>query len=689
VTSVNHRALELLQAGTLNPKAQFREGQLEAIEFLMGNKGRLLVVQKTGWGKSSVYFISAKLLRERKGGVTLLVSPLLALMRNQLAAAERMGLNAVTINSSNQEDWEPAKRKLLQDKVDILIISPERFANAEFSEEVMQVIAPRVNLLVVDEAHCISDWGHDFRPHYRLLSRVIKFLPPTLPLLATTATANDRVMEDLQQILGPNLTVMKGALDRPSLTLQTIRLHSQAERLAWLSENVRRVPGSGIIYTLTKRDAFFVAAWLRSEGLDVEAYVGGGENRDELEDKLQVNKLKGLVATTALGMGYDKPDLAFVFHYQMPGSVVLYYQQVGRAGRGLSNAYGVLLQGGEDAGITDWFINSAFPKPQEVEGVLNRLALGPRSVDDLLSELNLSKGSIQKVLEMLNLESPAPIVKNASKWVRTSAPLSNEFWERTKRLTNLRKDELDQMVKYVELPFGSHMAYLMDVLDSPPALSNQQLLAPLPEKPSLQTVHRAVEFLRRSDLPIPPRKKWPSGGLPAYNLRGNIPPQFQNLEGRALSVWGDGGWGAIVKRGRYEDNYFDDNLVRACAEMVRKWKPSPQPAWVTPVPSLRHPELVPSFAKRLAKELGLPYQEALEKTVHSKEQKSMANATQQARNVDGSMKLDRSKMLSGPVLLVDDIVNSRWTYTIAGWLLASNGCPAVLPVALAVSGADE
>ncbi len=324
MTSVNHRALELLRAGTLNAKAQFKEGQLEAIEFLMGNSRRLLVVQKTGWGKSSVYFISAKLLRERKGGVTLLVSPLLALMRNQLAAAERMGLAAVTINSSNAAEWEIAKRKLLQDNVDILIISPERFANAEFSEEVMQLIAPRVNLLVVDEAHCISDWGHDFRPHYRSLSRVIKFLPPTLPLLATTATANDRVMEDLQQILGPNLTVMKGALDRPSLTLQTIRLHSQAERLAWLSENVQRVPGSGIIYTLTKRDAFFVTAWLRSEGLNVEAYVGGGENRDELEDKLQVNELKGLVATTALGMGYDKPDLAFVFHYQMPGSVVLY-----------------------------------------------------------------------------------------------------------------------------------------------------------------------------------------------------------------------------------------------------------------------------------------------------------------------------------------------------------------------------
>src|SRR6266446_9434936 len=419
MTFNTNRAIELLKLGSGLSNAYFREGQEEAIRHVVEGHGRLLVVQKTGWGKSFVYFIATKLLREAGEGPTLLISPLLALMRNQIAAAERMGLRAVTINSDNRDDWAAVEKAIQRDEVDILLISPERLANERFRTEVLAGIATRIALLVIDEAHCISDWGHDFRPHYRLLERIVRTLPPNLRLLATTATANNRVMDDLRAVLGPSLDVSRGDLNRPSLALQTIRLPSQAERLAWLAERVPALPGHGIIYTLTVRDAVQVAEWLRSRGVNVESYTGEtGDRRAELEQALLDNQVKALVATTALGMGFDKPDLAFVIHYQTPGSVVFYYQQVGRAGRALDAAYGILLSGAEESEIIDYFIDSAFPTRQEVQWVLEAFESAQQglSVPQLLGMVNVSKGRIEKTIDLLSLESPAPIAKQGSKW---------------------------------------------------------------------------------------------------------------------------------------------------------------------------------------------------------------------------------------------------------------------------------
>ena len=368
------RALELLRLGTQSPTATFRDGQEEAIHHVVDGRGRLLVVQKTGWGKSYVYFIASKLLREQAMGPAILISPLLALMRNQIAAAIRMRIRAATINSENREEWQAVEAALARNEVDILLISPERLANEHFRTEVLVPIGGRISLLVVDEAHCISDWGHDFRPHYRFIERIMRTLPPNLRILATTATANNRVLADLQMLLGPDLTVSRGELGRPSLLLQTIRIASQAERMGWLATHLPNIQGSGIIYTLTVRDAVQVAGWLQSQGIQAEAYSGEtGERRVELENALLENRVKVLVATTALGMGFDKPDLAFVIHYQTPGSVVAYYQQVGRAGRALAAAYGVLLSGEEETEINDYFIESAFPSRVEVPQVLDAL----------------------------------------------------------------------------------------------------------------------------------------------------------------------------------------------------------------------------------------------------------------------------------------------------------------------------
>ncbi|QDC06026.1 RecQ family ATP-dependent DNA helicase [Pseudomonas sp. SWI7] len=686
------RALELLRTGSGRADATFRDGQEDAIRHIVEGNGRLLVVQKTGWGKSFVYFIATKLLREAGAGPALLISPLLALMRNQIAAAEGMGVSAATINSDNMDDWTAVEGKLANGEIDILLISPERLANERFRTQALAGIAAQISLLVIDEAHCISDWGHDFRPHYRLLERIVKTLPPNLRLLATTATANNRVMEDLAAVLGPKLDVSRGDLNRTSLSLQTIRMPSQAERLAWLALQLATLQGHGIIYTLTVRDANQVAEWLKTQGLNVEAYTREtGDRREQLEQALLNNRVKALVATMALGMGYDKPDLAFVIHYQMPGSVVAYYQQVGRAGRALDSAYGVLLSGEEETDITDWFIQSAFPTRREVADVLDALEEESNglSVPELLSRVNLSKGRVEKTIALLSLEAPAPIAKQGSKWQLTAATLSDGFWDRAERLTALRRDEHQQMQDYVGLPFGDHMGFLVGALDGDPSLVTEPALPPLPTTVDTELVKAAVAFLRRTSLPIEPRKKWPDGGMSRYGVRGFIAPAHQANSGKALCVWGDAGWGRVVRDNRYQDGFFSDQLVQACAEMIAQWRPEPAPEWVTAIPSLKHPEIVPNFAKRLADSLGLPFYEMLVKTEDRPEQKTMANATQQARNLDGSLALVDQPIPRGPVLLVDDIVNSRWTLTVAAWLLRMGGSGEVWPMALSQTGHDE
>ncbi|BAK75896.1 ATP-dependent DNA helicase RecQ [Pseudogulbenkiania sp. NH8B] len=686
------RALQLLRIGSGRADATFRDGQEDAIRHIVEGKGRLLVVQKTGWGKSFVYFIATKLLREAGAGPALLISPLLALMRNQIAAAERMGVRAATINSDNMDDWTAVEGKLANGEIDILLISPERLANERFRTQVLAGIAAQISLLVIDEAHCISDWGHDFRPHYRLLERIVKALPPNLRLLATTATANNRVMDDLAAVLGPRLDVSRGDLNRTSLSLQTIRLPSQAERLAWLAEQLSTLQGHGIIYTLTVRDANQVAEWLKTQGFNVEAYTGEtGDRREQLEQALLNNQVKALVATTALGMGYDKPDLAFVIHYQMPGSVVAYYQQVGRAGRALDSAYGVLLSGEEESDITDWFIRSAFPTQQEVADVLGTLEEEPNglSVPELLSRVNLSKGRVEKTIALLSLEAPAPLAKQGSKWQLTAATLSEAFWDRAERLTALRRDEHQQMQDYVSLPFGEHMGFLIGALDGDPSGVIEPALPPLPTTVDAELVKAAVSFLRRTSLPIEPRKKWPDGGMPLYGVKGLISPAHQAEPGKALCVWGDAGWGGLVRQGKYNDGHFSDDLVAACVKMIKEWNPQPAPTWVTCVPSLRHPNLVPDFAQRLAVALGLPFHTVIEKTDARPEQKTMANSTQQARNIDGSLELNGQPVLPGPVLLVDDMVDSRWTLTVSAWLLRKNGSGPVWPMALSQTGHDE
>ena len=687
ITYSHERSLELLRSGTGIPDAHFREGQEETVRSIVEQPGRYLVVQKTGWGKSFVYFIATRLLREAGQGPVLLVSPLLALMRNQIAAAERMGVRAKTINSDNPDSWSGIEAAMQHDDIDILLISPERLANERFRSEVLAHIAAKISLLVVDEAHCISDWGHDFRPHYRLLQHTIEALPTNMRLLATTATANNRVIQDLQNVLGPNLNVSRGELNRPSLKLQTLRLASQAERLAWLAKQIPAMPGSGIVYTLTVRDAVQVAEWLTLCGVHAVAYTGdSGRDRPELEQALLDNRVKTLVATTALGMGFDKPDLGFVVHYQTPGSVVAYYQQVGRAGRALDAAYGILLSGTEENDINEYFIKTAFPTRDEVQQVLTALEHSPLglSLPGLMATVNIAKGRIEKTIELLALESPAPIVKQGTRWQLTATNLSEAFWQRAQRLTDLRYVEQGQMQEYVDLPAG-HMAYLIRALDGEPGDCRSPDLPDLPATVDQQLVWEAIAFLRRTSLSIDPRRQWPLDTMPLYGLKGNISRELQAEQGKTLCTWGDAGWGDLVRQGKCQDHHVAEDLVVACTSLIQEWNPQPAPTWVTCIPSLRDPALVPEFAERLAQRLGLPFQAVIRRTIDRPPQQTMQNSMQQAHNLDGSFELTAT-LPEGPVLLVDDTVDSRWTMTVAAWLLRSHGSGEVYPMALATMG---
>ena len=677
------RALELLRLGVGNIRARFREHQEEAIRRVIRNDERLLIVQKTGWGKSYVYFILTKLLREQGEGPVLLISPLISLMWDQIKAAERMGLSAKTINSTNPDDWQRIIESIRNDETDILLISPERLANENFMQQVLDYLKGRVSMLVVDEAHCISDWGHDFRPDYRRIERIAQGLPSNVRVLLTTATANNRVVEDLLDSLGPNIGFLGGDLSRNSITLQTLRLDHQAERLAWIAQALEGIDGSGIVYALTKRDVHIVSNWLKNAGFEVEPYTGdSGDQRQDLQNRLFKNEIKALVATTALGMGYDKPDISFVIHYQSPNSVVDYYQQVGRAGRD-SDAYGILLSGSEEIEIAEYFRDSAFPTRDEATSILQALenSQDGLSIYQILAEVNIKLGRVNNALKILSLESPAPVAKDGPKWRRVAVPLEEQFWERVSRITAIRKSELEEMQRYIDLKSG-HMEFLINRLNGDVSQVKNPPLPPLGIQLNGDLVKGAIGFLNRTENPISPRKQWPNS-FPDPQFKGRILPEHQFAEGgSALCYWGDPGWGKLVQKGKYETGLFDQELIVESVKLIDRY---PEPLkWVCWIPSSRDQNLVADLAGRLARELGIEVKAALRAKQLRPQQKTRENSLHQVKNLIDAFEITPGLAIpEGRVLLVDDIVDSGWTFTVAAKLLRQAGSGSVYPFALA------
>jgi ATP-dependent DNA helicase RecQ len=682
------KALSLLK-DMLGEQASFRSGQWEAIDAIVNQYHRVLLVQKTGWGKSVVYFIATRMLRDAGKGPTLLISPLLSLMRDQVRMAEKIGIQAYTINSTNLDEWAGIEDSLNHNRCDVMLISPERLNNQRFLKHFLPKISGHIGMFVIDEAHCISDWGHDFRPDYMRIVRILQQLPIIIPVLGTTATANNRVIEDIQAQLGKDLVVLRGPLARKGLRLQNLRLGSAEERLAWLAENLPKFGNKqGIIYCLTVKDTERVAGWLVNKGFDARAYYANLNNdeREWLEIAFKNNQLEIIVATVALGMGFDKPDVFYVIHYQCPGSVVHYYQQVGRAGRSLEKSYGILLGGDEDIAIQDYFINTAFPSDQVMHNILKCLEnFDGLSKNELVSKVNVAYTVLEQALKLLELEQAIGIkYEGRIVYFRTTLPWHPNS-ERTERILNLRRNEVREMQTYLD-DNGCLMAFLQTTLNDPKpvpcGICANCTKRGFSAKNNPQLVSEAAIFLNSEVIEIQPRKIWPDGYIPADSTR-KISAEHQNQVGRSLVIYNDGVWGQLVKEGKYLHGQFSVELVDISARLIKtSWRPKPFPTWVAAIPSNRHPKLVPDFARALAKALHIPYLDVFIRVKSPLEQKGMANSYYQARNVLRSLQI-KGKINPGPVLLVDDIVDSRWTLTVAGYLLLTKASGPVFPFTLA------
>lgn len=676
--------LQVLQEA-YGPDATFREGQSEAILAILRGQNTL-VVQKTGWGKSLVYFLATKILRRQHKGFTLIISPLVALMDNQVSSAGRLHLQVRTIHSENRDLWDTVLTELDQDRVDALIISPERLANQEFRDRLVRSLAARIGLFVVDEAHCISDWGHDFRPDFRRIIDIIHLLPPNIPVLATTATANNRVIADIQAQLGSDIKIQRGSLMRESLALQVMRLDSKEERLAWLKRNVPDLPGSGLIYCLTVADCDLVNRWLQQNGIASTCYFADmdAETKQQAIADFMANRIKALVATVAFGMGFDKPDIGFVIHFQKPGNVVAYYQQIGRAGRALDTAYAILMCGKEDDAINHYFIDTAFPTEDLMNGIVAETQKRDgMKLTDYEQAINMKRSKIEVCLRYLTVSGD--IYKEKNLYYKSPRPWKPDL-EKCARITAIRRRELQQMNTFIHTQ-DCYMEFIAKCLDDDSAgacgrCANCQghLLVHQPVLP--EDIAQAEGFLKKDFQVLAPRKQWPTG----IKVDGKAKIALDRLcgEGRVLSVYDDAGWGGLVMQGKYRTERFDDALVSASANLLRTFVRENHISWVTAVPSRVRPVLVPDFAQRLAKALNLPYGDALGKVEDAPPQNQLNNSTMKFENAFRSIGV-RQRIPQGNVLLVDDCTDSGWTFTVCGYLLRRAGSGEVYPFALANS----
>ncbi|KKI21729.1 ATP-dependent DNA helicase RecQ [Leucobacter sp. Ag1] len=695
--STHDEALALLRRLTGRPDAVFHDGQFEAISALVDEHRRALVVQRTGWGKSAVYFVATALLRARGAGPTLLVSPLLALMRDQVSAAERAGVRAAAINSATADEWSEIEAKLAADELDVLLVSPERLNNPRFREQQLPALLARMGLMVIDEAHCISDWGHDFRPDYRRIAALLAELDRSVPVLATTATANARVVADVVEQLGDDVLTLRGSLARASLRLGCLRLPSSRERLAWLVAHLSELPGSGIVYALTVSAAEDTAQLLRDAGHAVAAYTGrtDPEERAQLETALKRNEVKALIATSALGMGFDKPDLGFVVHLGAPSSPVAYYQQVGRAGRATDHADVLLLPGTEDTEIWRYFATASMPDPERATAVIAALGDEPLSTPALEARVDIRRTQLELLLKVLDVDGAVRRVSGG--WIATGAPWHYDA-ERYARIAAAREDEQRSMLEY-ERGAVCRMELLQRDLDDPNAAQCGRCDvcagAWYPSDVPSAAAEQASGRLALVGVPVEPRGQWPTGadrrGLP---VRGRIAVEERPEPGRTIARLTDLGWGGALREvfaAGAVDRPIDERLLSGALTALRDWPWQQRPVGVVAMPSLGRPQLVSSTAAAIAERGRLPFLGELGVDPSIPVTGPGGNSAFRLASVwnrfDVSPELAQTvAQAPGPLLLVDDLIDSRWTITVGARLLRAAGAPAVLPFALASVG---
>lgn len=692
-------AASLLPALTGGP-SELRDGQGDAIIALAGDRRRVLCVQRTGWGKSAVYFLATRLLRNQGAGPTLIVSPLLALMRNQLEAARTLGLTADTINSTNPEDWDRIVSRTVAGDTDLLLVSPERLNHPGFRRHILDRLPDHIGLVVIDEAHCISDWGHDFRPDYRRIRDLLAGLPDDTPVLATTATANQRVVDDIADQLG-DPTVIRGTLDRTSLTLDVRHLPDAAHRMAWIAAWLTDADCTGIIYTLTVADTERLAGYLTAQGHNVAAYTGQTDpaQRQQIETRFSAGQLDAVVATTALSMGYDKADVAFVIHYGLPSSPVAYYQAIGRAGRALDRAWVVALPGQQDERIWQHFADQSAPSASQMRTVLDTLAAQPQpvSLPRLEPHVNLRRSRLELILKIADVDGA--VERTEGGWQTTGRPWQPDP-QRAARLRAAREHEADAMRTYAATSgcLTARLRAELDDLDGDPdAPANRCHRCARctgtrigPDQPPQPLIDAAVAALRGDRPTISPRRQWPAG-TPGRKGRLTHP----HAGGRTLAIGSDHGWdeplnllidypgdpAAADTPPQIAAAFTDilDGLTRTLAD----WNWPQRPTWVAAIPSRSHPHLTVAIADRLAALGRLTRHDPFVRAADTPPQRTLANSAQQAAAADRAWQLPHPDLLpSGPALLIDDLTHSGWTLAVAAELLGAAGTPLVLPLTL-------
>lgn len=675
-SAVEH--LELVLGRLAGPGAVPRADQVEAVHAIIQPAARVLVVQATGWGKSAVYWAATSALRAAGAGPTLVVSPLLALMRDQVTAATNAGLRAATVNSTNLDEWDPVFDALDHDRLDVLLVSPERLGNPRFAARLDELMA-RVGLVVIDEAHCISDWGFDFRPDYQRLARAL-LSTPTASVLATTATANQRVTADVEAQLGDATVTFRGTLARTSLQLSVVPGLTPLERYAWVADALDTLPGSGIVYVLTVAEADRLAGFLQSCGHDVRAYTGqmDPDARVEVEELLRANRVKAVVATSALGMGYDKPDLGFCLHVGSPSTPVAYYQQIGRAGRAVARADAVLLSAQADERIWEYFATASIPDPDDVAKTLRGLDHGPRSVVELDSLTGVRRGRLETLLKILAIDGV--VAKDGSKWAATGTRYVHDTakWQ---ALATSRRAEADLMRHYAHGE-GCLMAYLQQALDDPsPApcgrcsVCTGQLPSP-GARPSDERLRAARDHLQGVDVVIEPRKRWPGGVARTGRIHGLA-------EGRAVAYADDAGWSdELLALQRTGYGTIPPGLLAGAVETLRRWSRvwPERPVAVVAAPAFSvEMRANRSLAEHLAAVGKLPVLDVF--SWSGGEVPTDASSAPVVAHLEQAIQLDGSVPVPhGPVLLCATTMRTGWSLAVSAALLHEAGCTAAMPI---------